>query len=149
MDRVWWSEGKGYSKCETFSERFIIHCITRDKLYRSVQALLSKIYHINNPHKINNDLDDAPLLYDELLCFFGIILFMSTISALVSMKTGAPYRFHEWMSLHRSEAIINDLGSTHKLNLPNRKLHFGRFGRWWSSGMRIWVRYFLPHVQFV
>ena len=75
-------------------------------------------------NETNKDLDDAPLSYGELLRFFGIILFMSTISgfsrrdfwsnALVSMKTGAPYRFHEWMSLRRFEAIMNSLVLTQK-----------------------------------
>lgn len=69
----------------------------------------------------NNVLDDVPpLSYGEMLCFFGIILFMSTISEFnwsdfwssvpVSMKTGAPYRFHEWMSMYMFETTFNNLG---------------------------------------
>jgi len=75
-------------------------------------------------HETNNEMDDVPLSYGELLRFFGIILFMSTISgfsrrdfwsnAPVSMKTGAPYRFHEWMSLRRFESILINLVLTSK-----------------------------------
>ena len=31
-------------------------------------------------------------------------------SAPISMKTGAPYRFHEWISLYRFDALINNIG---------------------------------------
>ena len=49
MDRVWWLEDEGYSKCGTFTEIFIIRCTKRDELCRNVQALLSKINIIDNP----------------------------------------------------------------------------------------------------
>ena len=35
-------------------------------------------------------------------------------SAPVSVKSSAPYRFHEWMSLRRFESIMTNLGITPK-----------------------------------
>ena len=70
----------------------------------------------------NKNLAENPVTFGELLRFFWILLFMLTISGFskrdfwsstpVSVKSGAPYRFHEWMSLQRFDNIMKSLGLT-------------------------------------
>ena len=70
----------------------------------------------------NKHLEENPLSFGELLSFIGIILFMSTVNGNkkkdfwsnnpISMKQGAPYRFHQWMSRRRFDEINHHLQFT-------------------------------------
>ena len=69
-----------------------------------------------------NKVLDVPMDMGEWLRFVGILLLLSTVTCFnrrdfwstqpIDIEFGAPYRFNDWMSLHRFEAILTALTFT-------------------------------------
>ena len=97
---------------------------------------------------INKNIKGPPVNYGEFLVFLGIWLIMSTTVGIerrlfwslsaVSMFSGAPYRFNEYMSGNRFDSICDNLTFTLK-GLPSFKDRFWQVCKMileWNKNMK-------------